>query len=395
MSDDSMTDYSLSDDEKTADLLRYVRLAFKDQKSSFACAGAIKLQDPIRIYYESNSPDSMESTTIRTMTLPNNDLKELVDSCQPATFGVGTAEVMDESYRKALKMDANKFAISFQLSETDILHTVKQVLLPNSNCSLQAELYKLNIYQEGGFFKAHKDTPRGNGMFGSLVICLDQPYTGGNFVVTHKKQTLQCGNDAIQEDYIQWFAFYSDCTHEVEQVTSGNRISLTYNLYEGDCVGITDKRSLTDEKLFTTMEELIRHGFKGTIGFPLEHIYVANSPMKGCDLVTFNTIKLLKRETTSQVSVKKYLVAEVEDSDEDHDDRFMYIPWGGFCDGHELYNRDADTSYFRESYKAESLTVDWISEPSNFGYSDVVAAYGNEPSTTTLYSAGCVLVTIK
>ncbi|KND04556.1 uncharacterized protein SPPG_00280 [Spizellomyces punctatus DAOM BR117] len=392
MSDDEM---DMSDNEKTTDLLNNVRLAFISQKSTFACAGAIKLKDPIRIYYESNSPDSEESKTIRTVTLPNNDLKELVDSCQPATFGVGKTEVMDESYRKALKMDADKFASSFQLSETDILHTIKEVLLPHSKHALQAELYKLNVYQEGGFFKSHKDTPRGNGMFGSLVLVLNQPYTGGNFVVRHKKQVLQYGNAAIQEGYIQWFAFYSDCTHKVEKVTSGNRITLTYNLYEGDTVGIADKVSPTDEKLLTTMEELIRHGFKGTIGFPLEHIYVAGSPMKGRDLVTFNTIKLLKRESTTPVVVKKYLVAKAEGCDEDEDDTFMYIPWGGFNDGHELYEREPDASYFKESYKAKSFTVHWISQPSNFGYSDVVAAYGNEPSTTTLYSAGCVLVDIK
>ncbi len=30
---------------------------------------------------------------------------------------------------------------------------------------------------------------------------------------------------------VQWAAFYSDCEHEVLEVTSGHRITLTYNLY--------------------------------------------------------------------------------------------------------------------------------------------------------------------
>ena len=30
---------------------------------------------------------------------------------------------------------------------------------------------------------------------------------------------------------IQWAAFYSDCEHEVLPVTSGYRVTLTYNLY--------------------------------------------------------------------------------------------------------------------------------------------------------------------
>ena len=30
---------------------------------------------------------------------------------------------------------------------------------------------------------------------------------------------------------IQWAAFYSDCEHEIETITEGDRITLTYNLY--------------------------------------------------------------------------------------------------------------------------------------------------------------------
>ena len=34
-----------------------------------------------------------------------------------------------------------------------------------------------------------------------------------------------------QGDAFQWAAFYSDCEHEVQEVTSGHRITLNYNLY--------------------------------------------------------------------------------------------------------------------------------------------------------------------
>lgn len=30
---------------------------------------------------------------------------------------------------------------------------------------------------------------------------------------------------------IEWAAFYIDCEHEVHEVTSGHRVTLTYNLY--------------------------------------------------------------------------------------------------------------------------------------------------------------------
>ena len=36
---------------------------------------------------------------------------------------------------------------------------------------------------------------------------------------------------------IQWAAFYSDCEHEVKEVKTGHRITLTYNLYVHERVG--------------------------------------------------------------------------------------------------------------------------------------------------------------
>lgn len=48
---------------------------------------------------------------------------------------------------------------------------------------LQICLSKLNIYGEGGFFKPHRDTPRGDDHIGSVVVCLPGQFTGGQLVV--------------------------------------------------------------------------------------------------------------------------------------------------------------------------------------------------------------------
>jgi hypothetical protein len=34
-----------------------------------------------------------------------------------------------------------------------------------------------------------------------------------------------------EKSAIHWAAFYSDCEHEVLEVTAGHRVTLTYNLY--------------------------------------------------------------------------------------------------------------------------------------------------------------------
>ena len=52
---------------------------------------------------------------------------------------------------------------------------------------IQAELYKLNICSGlGGHFKAHVDTPRSSGMFGSLVGCLPTQFSGGALITCHQ-----------------------------------------------------------------------------------------------------------------------------------------------------------------------------------------------------------------
>lgn len=81
-----------------------------------------------------------------------------------------------------------------------------------------------------GKFKPHIDTPRGSTQFGSLVVCLPLEHEGGQLQVRHKGKevTYDWGS---HQDQISWAAFYSDCEHEVLEVKSGYRLTLTYNLY--------------------------------------------------------------------------------------------------------------------------------------------------------------------
>ena len=41
--------------------------------------------------------------------------------------------------------------------------------------------------------------------------------------------TFDWGN--VDANTLSWAAFYGDCAHEVQEVTEGHRVTLTYNLY--------------------------------------------------------------------------------------------------------------------------------------------------------------------
>ncbi|CAI6289386.1 unnamed protein product [Periconia digitata] len=173
---------------------------------------------------------------------PSKDFKYLLDACQPASFGRGGEAVLDEKYRKAGKLDRSEFATNFCPYEAGIIDVLTQLLVPeykyrNLN-SIKAELYKLNIYSApNGKFRPHVDTPRNEYQIGSLVVSLPSKHTGGQLTVGNSSADSQSvifdwsSQDKKQPACIKWAAFYSDCPHEVHQVTAGHRVTLTYNLF--------------------------------------------------------------------------------------------------------------------------------------------------------------------
>lgn len=76
--------------------------------------------------------------------------QKLLKDCEPATFGFGQRDVLDESYRKAGKMDVNDFCTNFNPYEHGIMDTVNQALAQNNPASerhrgVKAEMYNLNV----------------------------------------------------------------------------------------------------------------------------------------------------------------------------------------------------------------------------------------------------------
>ena len=55
--------------------------------------------------------------------------------------------------------------------------------------------------------------------------------SGGALRVSHRKETVDFSWGQTSHQSVQWAAFYGDCQHEVLEVTKGQRITLTYNLY--------------------------------------------------------------------------------------------------------------------------------------------------------------------
>ncbi|CAA7266086.1 unnamed protein product [Cyclocybe aegerita] len=203
------------------------------------CTGAIPLDaDTSTIFYRTDG----KPYYIDFAKASSEDLKVLAESCQPATFGVNKQDVFDETYRKAGKMDAANFATQFHPSACGVVDAIRDAMLPaqDTDRGIKIEMYKLNVYGPGAFFKAHVDTPRSDTMFGSLVVVLPTVHEGGSLVFRHRgtEWTFDTAH-AISTTSppglrAAFVAFFGDVEHEVAVVTSGYRVTLTYNLYYDD-----------------------------------------------------------------------------------------------------------------------------------------------------------------
>ncbi|CAN0178552.1 unnamed protein product, partial [Ectocarpus sp. 8 AP-2014] len=90
-------------------------------------------------------------------------------------------------------------------------------------------------YESGGHFRPHKDTEKEAGMFGTLVVQLPTAagHKGGALIVRHRRKQRVGGGMASTPPSslpVRCAAFYGDCEHELQTVTSGVRLCLLYNL---------------------------------------------------------------------------------------------------------------------------------------------------------------------
>jgi len=95
---------------------------------------------------------------------------------------------------------------------------------------VEAEFYKLLVYDQGSFFVRHRDTEKLPGMFATLILVLPSVSAGGELVVRHKDREARLSLRCEDPSEVAFAAFYADCVHEVLPVTSGYRLVLVYNL---------------------------------------------------------------------------------------------------------------------------------------------------------------------
>jgi hypothetical protein len=281
-----------SDDLHTTDSSHWLNLSTAlyeaETGATIACSGSISLSElntPLVLRYDTGNDIAHRIDLTKLSTEPGSlmaEMERLISCCQEATFGFQGRDVLDKDYRQALKMEPTCFDITFHPFDLGIIDAISNLLLPNRPPGmLSASLYKLNVYGPGGKFKSHVDTPRSTQQFGSLVVCLPSPHSGGELVVRHQKRAQEFWWGDFGSS-VQWAAFYSDCEHEVLEVKSGFRVTLTYNLDWTNATASLINPFMHEQSLpvFAHLQDALRDpkfcSKGGLVGFHCAHLYPRN-----------------------------------------------------------------------------------------------------------------------
>ena len=248
----------------------------------FCCGNTLTLSSPghVNIVYEKSGRNW---SSITFPGAEQADVQQLMGVCSVGSFAIGGEHKGDGNYHYAFELQPNQFTTSFQLCNTSILSEIRKLMMPDMCGSIQAELYKLNIYSgPGGHFKVHVDTPQSSQMFGSLVVCLPTQFSGGALVTRHQGREVRFDWSSSPQKPMQkvsWAAFFSDVEHKVLPVTDGYRLTLTYNLYCGDKLqDMTPTANITNSPFYHELHaavsnpHFLRDG--GVLGFSCQHDYM-------------------------------------------------------------------------------------------------------------------------
>lgn len=159
-------------------------------------------------------------------------VRSLVDVAERAPYGRGPDTILDPSVRDCWQIDANRVQLSgtsWRKAFRSILESVADGLgCPRDG--LSAQLYKLLVYEQGGFFSEHRDTEKVDGMIATLVVALPTAGEGGEIVIRHIDREATVDLQVDEPDELAYAAFYADCVHRTMPVESGHRVSLVFNV---------------------------------------------------------------------------------------------------------------------------------------------------------------------
>jgi hypothetical protein len=277
-------------------------------------------------------------------------------------------------------------------------------------------------------------------MFASLVVIFPVAHAGGALKLRHggNEWTVDPATatavDNTTGPVISYIAFYSDVEHEVTLVTSGHRVTITWNLYFQPAVNPPDyspsmlnplvhpkssESELALKAAFTRAlsdRNFLSEG--GHLGFGLCQEYPLNPDfglgnlidyLKGSDAIIQTVCRQLSLKTSLRIIYQRE--PSEGDTDEDTDDfamidHFFNFPrWNPIevlgCEMEEEGGRYIDkprpvTIEGHNYYASDDFNLVWVTDLTEYTRTKTAyyMVYGNEPCLGYAYCTVCLIVHI-
>ncbi|TFK75516.1 hypothetical protein BDN72DRAFT_831773 [Pluteus cervinus] len=195
-------------------------------------------------------------------------LDVLIASCRPH-------QTQTDDYNPSRSSDSESLffppslplTTSLELSGHPVLTAIQNTLfpkLPVGTYHLTTQRDKLELLVSNGRMGAQPRTLRNDGRSATVIVTLPVKFRGGRLIVTDPegREEVFLGQKGSN---IEWTAFLADCEYEVETVTKGVRMMISYGIYirgfgEGG-VGVLDGVLINPDPLTNPSS-----GFKDQLG---------------------------------------------------------------------------------------------------------------------------------
>jgi predicted 2-oxoglutarate/Fe(II)-dependent dioxygenase YbiX len=315
-------------------------------------------------------PPRLEVESVGQISLPllPAQAEQIIAVSERAPYGLGTETRLDTNVRRTWQIGAEQVRISGKVWDQDLSVMVAQAAEGlGITGPVQAEIYKLLVYDTGSFFVQHRDSEKAPGMFATLVVVLPSDYDGGELLVQHKGREVRLDLRRDEPSEAAFAAFYADCLHEVLPVVSGYRLALIYNLVRKEAqplpkppgYELEQQQVVTLLRAWTEQQESVPEAESDPaiaptkLIYPLEHAYtqaeLGFSALKGADAAVASVMTPAAHQSDCDLYLALVSIAESGWAE--------YAGGGGYRRG---YWDDSDAEFEIGEVEESSLTVhDW------------------------------------
>jgi hypothetical protein len=252
--------------------------------------------------------------------------EQLVAVAGAAPHGRGEQTLVDRSVRRTWQVDAVHVRIGGRQWDKTLAGLVAEAALGlGVSQPIEADFYKLLIYDTGSFFLDHRDTEKVQGMFATMVLVLPSVHGGGELIVKHLGREVMLDLRPEEPSEIGFAAFYADCVHEIRPVSTGFRVALVYHLCftgKGHALTAPDYRNEHAHVVDLLRRWAGAEGEPDKLVMPLEHDYtpaeLSFSALKGADAGAASV--LIKAAAEADCDLHLALVSIEESGSAEHAD---------------------------------------------------------------------------